>query len=53
MKKCIGTSYDIDHCRVEKMGCPGCNYFKEGGICNEQKTSKCANCKNNKTNRGC
>lgn len=28
MKECVGTGYDIDHCRVEKMGCSGCHYFR-------------------------
>ena len=26
--KCTGTGYDWDHCRVEKMGCPGCYHYK-------------------------
>ena len=26
--KCTGTGYDCDHCRVEKMGCPGCYHYK-------------------------
>ena len=39
-KKCIGTGYDWDYCRVEKMGCKGCNYYIEGGKCNEQKISE-------------
>ena len=49
MKKCTGTGYDWDHCRVEKMGCPGCYHYKEGGDKNEQKISKCSNCQSNKT----
>lgn len=27
--RCTGTGYDIDHCRVEKMGCPGCHHYKK------------------------
>lgn len=27
--ECTGTSYDIDYCRAEKMGCPGCNHNME------------------------
>lgn len=42
-KKCTGNDYDRDHCEVEKMGCEGCGYYKEGGKSNEQKTSECAN----------
>ena len=40
MRICTGTGYDIDHCRVEKMGCPGCDHYREGGKENEQETSK-------------
>lgn len=29
MMKCIGTSQEWDYCRVEKMGCEGCYYYKE------------------------
>lgn len=25
--KCTGKEWD--HCRVEKMGCPGCYYFQQ------------------------
>lgn len=28
MRKCTGTGYDIDHCRGEKMGCPGCAHYQ-------------------------
>lgn len=31
MKKCNGNDYDIDYCRVEKMGCLGCYYFTDDG----------------------
>ena len=27
--KCTGTGYDIDHCRVEKMGCLGCHHYEK------------------------
>ena len=50
MRKCTGTGYDINHCRVEKLGCPGCYYYKEEEEINEQKVSKCANDKSDKTN---
>lgn len=30
-RECTGTGYDWDHCRVEKMGCPGCDHYREGG----------------------
>ena len=43
MRICTGTGYDIDHCRVEKMGCLGCTHYKEGGINDEQKISECTN----------
>jgi hypothetical protein len=46
-KICTGTGYDIDHCRVEKMGCSGCDHYREGGECNEQKISKCPKNKSN------
>lgn len=46
-KQCTGTGYDIDYCRVEKMGCEGCDHFREGGTCNEQKTSECPKNKSN------
>lgn len=46
--KCTGTSYDIDHCRVEKMGCPGCHYCRKENV-NEQKISKCTNNQGDKT----
>ena len=39
-RECTGTGYDWDHCRVEKMGCPGCDHYREGGKENEQETSK-------------
>lgn len=26
-KICTGTGYDIDYCRVEKLGCDGCIYY--------------------------
>ena len=26
---CTGTGYDIDHCRVEKMGCKYCFHYTE------------------------
>lgn len=29
MKKCTGTDYDKEHCQVEKMGCEGCDHWKE------------------------
>ena len=29
MKKCTGTDRDWRWCRVEKMGCPGCDHYKE------------------------
>ena len=50
MRICTGTGYDIDHCRVEKMGCPGCDHYREGGLKNEQKVSECSKNKSNKTN---
>ena len=46
-KKCTGTGYDIDHCRVEKLGCVGCVHYEEGGECNEQKIGKCPKDKSN------
>lgn len=50
-KVCTGTSYDIDYCREEKMGCYGCSHFKQGKEdCNEQKIGKCSKNKINKTN---
>ena len=49
MKKCTGTGYDWDHCRVEKMGCPGCYHYKERGEINEQKVGKCADNQSDKT----
>ncbi len=42
-RKCTGTGYDWDHCRVEKMGCPGCKHYEKEEERNEQKISKCAN----------
>ena len=51
--KCTGTGYDYDHCRVEKMGCPGCHHFKKEDKVSEQKTSKRANCEGHQANRGC
>ena len=51
-RKCTGTGYDIDYCREEKMGCEGCDHYREGGECDEQKVSKCANCEGNKADRG-
>lgn len=48
---CTGTGYDIDHCRVEKMGCFGCAHYKErGGNCDGKKAGECPNNKINKTN---
>lgn len=29
MKECTGTGRDWDWCRVEKMGCPGCDHYRE------------------------
>ena len=49
MRVCTGTGYDMDHCRVEKMGCLGCHYFKKEEEINEQEISQCANNKSNKT----
>ena len=41
-KICTGGEYDRNHCEVEKMGCEGCDYYKEeGGKNDEQKISKC------------
>ena len=50
--KCTGTSYDWDHCRVEKMGCPGCYHYKMVREENEdeQKISECSKNKSDKTN---
>ena len=47
--KCTGTSYDWDHCRVEKMGCQGCYHYKMVGKENEdeQKISECSKNKSN------
>lgn len=28
-ENCTGTTYDVDHCREEKMGCEGCSHWKE------------------------
>ena len=53
MRICTGTGYDIDPCRVEKMGCPGCDHYREGGLKNEQKISKCADCQGDKADRRC
>jgi hypothetical protein len=50
MRKCTGTGYDIDHCRVEKMGCPGCHHYKKEVKFNGQKISKRAKYKGHKTN---
>ena len=47
---CTGTGYDMDHCRIEKMGCHGCNYYKEEDELNEQEISKCTNYKSDPTN---
>ena len=47
--KCTGTTDDWDHCRVEKMGCPGCHYYRKERT-NEQKVSKCTKNKSDKTN---
>lgn len=47
--KCTGTSRDWDHCRVEKMGCPGCYYYRKEQE-NEQKISERTKNKSNKTN---
>lgn len=50
MKKCTGTGYDWDHCRVEKMGCPGCKHYEKKEETNhESKASKCPNNKSDKT----
>ncbi len=46
-RKCTGTGYDWDYCRVEKLGCPGCYHYKEGGKENEQKISKRSKNKSN------
>lgn len=50
--ECTGTSYDWDHCRVEKMNCPGCYHYKKIRKENEdeQKVSECSKNKSNKTN---
>lgn len=50
MRKCTGTGYDWDHCRVEKLGCPGCHHFKKEEIEDEQKVSECSKNKSDKTN---
>ena len=47
MRKCTGTGYDVDHCREEKMGCLGCDHYREGGKCNEQKIGECPKNKSN------
>ena len=52
-KICTGTSYDIDYCREEKMGCEGCDHYRSNQRkedCNEQKIGKCSKNKINKTN---
>lgn len=50
--ECTGTGYDWDHCRVEKMGCPGCYHYKivRKEKEDEQKASECSKNKSNKTN---
>lgn len=50
--ECTGTSYDWDHCRVEKMGCPGCYHYKTIRKENkdEQKISECSKNKSDKAN---
>lgn len=45
-QKCTGTGYDWDHCRVEKMMCPGCYHYKKEEK-NEQKISKHTKSKSN------
>lgn len=51
--KCTGTGHDWDHCRVEKMNCPGCYYYEMVGNEeeneDEQKTSECSKDKSDKT----
>ena len=29
IKHCTGSSYAQDHCREEKRGCKGCNYYRK------------------------
>lgn len=50
--KCTGTGYDWDHCRVEKMGCPGCYHYKTVRKENEdeQKISERTKNKSDKAN---
>lgn len=51
MRICTGTGYDIDHCRVEKMGCEHCFYYKKErweyahGYDNNYKISSCGRVK--------
>lgn len=44
------TDKEWEHCRVEKLGCEGCYYYKKEEKINEQKISKCASDKSDKTN---
>ena len=50
--KCTGTGYDWGHCRVEKMGCPGCYHYKTVRKENEdeQKISERTKNKSDKAN---
>ena len=50
--ECTGTGYDWDHCRVEKMGCPGCYHYKTVRKENEdeQKISERTKNKSDKAN---
>lgn len=45
-RKCTGTDYDVEHCQVEKMGCEGCEHWKEETE-DEQKISKYSKNKSN------
>ena len=48
--KCTGTTDDWNYCRVEKMGCSGCHYYRKETE-NERKDNKHIKNDNNKTNR--
>ena len=50
MQRCAGTGYDIDYCRVEKLGCCGCKHFEKEENKDEQKIGECSNCKIYQTN---
>lgn len=52
-KVCTGTGYDIDYCREEKMGCVGCDHYRnkdrKENYCGK-KISECPKNKSDKTN---